>query len=68
MKSIARLHVWWPTLDREIEKCAKQCISCQENHKNPPKAQLQPWDRLHLNFTRPYQGHMWLIIVDACSK
>ena len=67
--------MWWPNLDREIENCAKQCISCQENHKNPPKAQLHlwetathPWDRLHLNFARPYQGHMWLMVVNACSK
>ena len=44
MKSITRLHVWWPNLDREIENCAKQCISCQENHKNPPKAQLYLWE------------------------
>ena len=75
MKSIARLHVWWPSLDKEIENCAKQCVSCQENHKNPPKAQLHPWetathpwDRLHLDFAGPYQGYMWLIVVDACSK
>lgn len=26
MKSIARLHVWWPNLDMEIENCAKQCV------------------------------------------
>ena len=44
MKSIACLHVWWPGLDREIENCAKQCISCQENHKNPLKALLHPWE------------------------
>ena len=75
MKSIARLHVWWPSLDREIENCVKQYVSCQENHKSPSKAQLHPWetathpwDRLHLDFAGPYQGYMWLIVVDACSK
>ena len=75
MKSIARLHVWWPNLDREIENRAKQCITCQENSKNPPKSQLhpwetatQPWERLHLDFAGPYQGYMWFVLVDACSK
>ena len=67
--------MWWPSLDRVIENCAKQCVSCQENQKNPPKAQLHPWetaihpwDRLHLDFAGPYQDYMWLIVVDACSK
>ena len=43
--------------------------------KNPPKSQLhpwetatQPWERLHLDFARPYQGYMWFVLVDACSK
>ena len=69
MKSIARLHVWWPNLDREIENCAKQCITCQENSKNPPKSQLhpwetatQPWERLYLD--AGLQGYVHVV----CSK
>ena len=54
---------------------AKLCQSCQENQRNPAKAPLhpwetsqQPWKRLHIDFAGPFEGHMWLIVIDACSK
>ena len=31
MKSLARMHVWWPKIDENIESYANQCISSQEN-------------------------------------
>ena len=31
MKSLARRHVWWPQIDQDIEKQAKECQPCQEN-------------------------------------
>ena len=75
MKSLARRHVWWPQIDQDIEKCAKECQPCQENQRNPAKAPLhpwempqQPWKRLHLDFAGPFEGQVWLIIVNACSK
>ena len=59
----------------KIEQCAKECVACQENHKNPPKSQLHPWEianapweRIHLDFAGPYLGQMWFILIDACSK
>ena len=55
--------------------CAKECVACQENHKNPPKSLLhpweiadEPWERIHLDFAGPYLGQMWFILIDACSK
>ena len=75
MKSIARLHVWWPHIDSDIESCTKECLPCQENHRNPSRASAhlweqasKPWERLHLDFAGPFQGHMWFILVDAFSK
>lgn len=75
MKSVARMHVWWPGIDKQIEKCARECQSCQENQRNPAKAPLhpweapqQPWKRLHIDFAGPFEGQMWLIVIDACSK
>ena len=75
MKSIARLHVWWPHIDSDIESCTKECLPCQENHRNPNRAPphlweqaLKPWERLHLDFAGPFQGHMWFILVDAFTK
>ena len=46
MKSIARLHVWWPRIDSDIEACSKECRPCQENHRNPNRAPLTHGNRL----------------------
>ena len=43
MKSLARMHVWWPQLDRDIEQLVKGCHQCQVDQPEPPKAPLQPW-------------------------
>lgn len=75
MKSIARLHVWWPGLDKQIEEMCKQCTPCQQKQPNPPSAPLhpwqfpeRPWQRLHLDLAGPFLNKMWLVIVDAHSK
>ncbi|KAL9958559.1 hypothetical protein ACROYT_G035588 [Oculina patagonica] len=31
MKSLARLHVWWPNLDNDIEQTVRDCADCQAN-------------------------------------
>ena len=28
MKSLARMYVWWPGLDKDIEQAVKECESC----------------------------------------
>ena len=75
MKSLARMHVWWPKIDENIETHANQCISCQENSRQPNKAPVltwenpkEPWKRLHVDFAGPYEGSMWLIVIDAATK
>ena len=75
MKALARSYTWWPKMDQEIENLVKSCSVCQESQPSPPTAPLhpwqwpsQPWSRLHLDFAGPYMGHMFLVIVDACSK
>ena len=37
MKMLTRSHVWWPGLDKQVEKCAKTCIACQVNQNLPLK-------------------------------
>ena len=44
MKALARSHVWWPELDKEIEEGAKACSACQPNKHAPAKAPLHPWN------------------------
>ena len=57
MKSLARMYVWWPEIDQEIEKCVRTCHECQVNQSSPPVTPMQPWKwptrpwaRLHLDY------------------
>ena len=75
MKSIARSYMWWPGLDKDIQSMVSACQRCQAVKKAPPVAPLQPWvwpsrpwERVHLDFAGPFQGHMFLVGVDAFSK
>ena len=61
MKSLARLHVWWPSLDTDIESHVKSCVNCAETAKDPTKVPLhqwdfpaKPWQRLHIDFAGSY--------------
>ena len=36
MKALARLHVWWPTLDTDIEQLVRSCEICQTSHGKAP--------------------------------
>ena len=74
MKALARMYVWWPGLNDDIEKTVRQCTECQLNQPTPA-APLQPWQwptrpwkRLHLDYAGPVKGKMYLIIIDAHSK
>ena len=67
--------MWWPNMDRSIEDLAKSCPDCQAVGKAPPVAPLQPWEWpsrvfqcLHIDFAGPFQGSMFLVVVDAYSK
>ena len=75
MKTIARMFIWWPGLDIDIENVVKHCNKCQQQRPSPPVAPLHPWKwpshpwtRLPLDFAGPFLGHMFLIVVDSHSK
>ena len=75
MKSFARMYVWWPGLDDDIEKSVRICMPCQSVQSAPPPVPLspwkwpsKPWTRLHLDFAGPCEGRMFLVIIDAYSK
>ena len=75
MMTLARSHVWWPGLGRDLESLAKSCIACQSVKQAPSVAPLRPWvwptkpwERIHIYFAGPFQGKMYLIAVDAHSK
>ena len=76
MKSLARLHVWWSTLDQDIEQTVRDCPNCQFNRckypfkvSNPWIWPTSPWQRIHADFVGPmHDGLIYLIVVDAKSK
>ena len=41
MKSLARFHVWWPGLDKEIAESVHDCAPCQSVRNKPPQAPVQ---------------------------
>ena len=75
MKSLARMYVWWPRMEKDIESSVSSCTECQMLQSTPPVAPLQPWKwptrpwaRLHLDFAGPLFGKMFLVLIDAHSK
>ena len=75
MKALARMYVWWPGMDSDIEKSVRTCNACQEVQSSPPAAPFNPWKwptrpwaRLHLDYAGPFENRMFLILIDAHSK
>ena len=70
MKSLARMYVWWPGLDADIDNAVKGCERCQKNQSDPAATAIEPWkwpahpwSWLHLDFAGPFLGKQFLVIV-----
>ncbi|PIC43759.1 hypothetical protein B9Z55_004376 [Caenorhabditis nigoni] len=75
MKQLARSLVYWPAIDKDIEKVVRSCDLCASVAKNPIKNTLcswpiptAPWQRVHCDYAGPVDGRYYLVIVDAFSK
>ena len=75
MKGLARSHVWWPGMDKQIENLVWSCQACQSTRNQPPVVPLHPWpwstspwERIHVDFAGPFLGSMFLVLVDSHSK
>ncbi|XP_042147460.1 uncharacterized protein K02A2.6-like [Ixodes scapularis] len=75
MKALARSTVWWPGINQDIERKVRTCLPCQETRPQPARARLHPWEfarnpwsRIHIDFAGPFQGKVFLLVVDAHSK
>ena len=75
MKMLARSHVWWPGIDRELEEVSKSCKNCQEVKASPPRAPLhpwpwpkRPWERVHADFAGPFSGSMFSLLIDSHKR
>ena len=75
MKALACVHAWWPLIDEHIEGTVRSCMDCQSIRNTPPASVLhpwawpdRPWQRIHVDFAGPFQGSMFLVVVDTHSK
>ena len=59
MKNLARTYVWWPLIDKDIEKSVLLCHLCQQQQAAPPVAQYNRGNGLH---DRGY-GFIWTSLV-----
>ena len=70
MKLLSRLHIWFPNIDKEIEKLVKTCETCEKLSNNPNKRPPHPWDwpiepmdRVHIDFFE-FENNTFLAMVD----
>ncbi|XP_054275642.1 uncharacterized protein K02A2.6-like [Macrosteles quadrilineatus] len=75
MKQLARRYVYWEGMNHDIEDLVRSCEICAKLRNNPPKVIVHPWDqphsnweRLHIDYAGPFEGHHFLIAIDAKSK
>eukprot|EP00731_Ephydatia_muelleri_P018557 Em0011g597a len=75
MKALGRAHVWWPSIDKDIEQTTQRCSGCQRMKHDPKLTPTHPWEypegpwrRVHIVFAGPVEGKMFLVVVDAYSK
>ena len=74
IKSLIRYYAFWPGVDKDIEKTARNYVGCARAAKSPliksntwPKEDA-PWARLHIDFVGPFNGSHYLVVVDSFSK
>ena len=65
MKALARMHVYWPDIDTDIEQTVRDCENCSQN-SDPIKANTNPWvwpnhagARVHVDFAGPFLDRMF---------
>ena len=75
MKSIARGVVWWPGIDKDLQERVRKCEKCQLHQKTLALALLHPWEWpkrpwvwIHIDHAGPFQGKLFLIVIDTHSK
>lgn len=74
MKGLARGHVWWPSLDADLEAIVRECLPCQRARPAIKPGPIQswppavrPWERIHMDHAT-YASQTLLVIVDAYSR
>ena len=75
MKSLARVHIWYPNIDKDIETVVITRTRCKRVENQPPSCTNHAWawpsapmDRIHIVFFGPLFNKTVLIMVDSYSK
>ena len=74
MRSAARMTVWWPELNADIENFIKECQTCSTKPKShserrPWPLNYAPMHRLHLDFCGPFlQRYYAIVAIDSYGK
>ena len=74
MKSLSRLHIWFPNIDNEMEKLVKTCETCAKLSNNPNKSlphlwnwPIEPMGCVHIDFFE-FKNNKFLAMVDSYRK
>ncbi|RWS24392.1 uncharacterized protein B4U80_01971, partial [Leptotrombidium deliense] len=74
MKCNARSHVWWPSINMDIESMVAKCVACQAHRNMPQKVPThpriwpkQPWIHVHADIGT-IDNSNYLILIDTHSK
>ena len=69
-KRLLRQRLWFPGMDRKVERRAAECLACQATTKNyyrdplkPNKAPEEPWQRLSCDHWGPTRDNKHLLVV-----
>ena len=75
MKNIAKDSIWWPKCGDDIEQYVRNCGTCQTLRDAEAANPLhlwnipdKPWKRIRIDFTGPYDGKQWFVVIDAHSR
>ena len=71
-----RVRLWFPGMDKALERRVSSCLACQVSMESkardplkPTKALEEPWSRLYADHWGPTQdGHNILVIVDGLTR
>ncbi|XP_042236985.1 uncharacterized protein K02A2.6-like [Homarus americanus] len=74
-KALLRGKVWWPTINKDVEKAIRQCIPCAslDTRKQTNPANMSEmkglWEVIHVDICGPFpSGEYVLGIIDAGSR
>ncbi len=74
-KNRLRSKVWWPEIDKMVERKVKKCYPCQVIGKNAPPEELestplpdQPWTYLAIDLLSISEGNYLLAVIDYYSR